>query len=78
MIIRCRSPLRISFAGGGTELSPYIEKKGGLVLNTTINLYAYATLKLREDGLVKFESLENNSKASFKADDKFVCDSKYL
>ena len=79
MIIRCRSPLRISFAGGGTELSPYIEQKGGLILNTTINLYAYSTLKLRNDGIVKFESIENNAVASFKSNEanNFVCNSKY-
>ena len=49
MIIRCRSPLRISFAGGGKELNPYMEQRGSLILNTTINLYAYATLKLRNN-----------------------------
>ncbi len=47
MIIRCRSPLRIIFAGGASELSPFIEQRGGL--NTTINLYAYSTLKLRNN-----------------------------
>ena len=49
MIIRYRSPLSISFAGGGKELNPYVEQRGSLILNTTINLYANVTLKLRND-----------------------------
>lgn len=31
------SPLRISFGGGGTDISPFPEKYGGAVLNTTID-----------------------------------------
>lgn len=31
------SPLRISFGGGGTDISPFYEKYGGAVVNTTID-----------------------------------------
>jgi D-glycero-alpha-D-manno-heptose-7-phosphate kinase len=31
------SPLRISFGGGGTDISPFIERYGSAVLNTTID-----------------------------------------
>ncbi|AAT43937.1 kinase [Picrophilus oshimae] len=31
------SPLRVSFAGGGTDISPFPEKYGGAVLNVTID-----------------------------------------
>lgn len=44
-IIRSRAPLRISFGGGGTEIDPYRSKSGGEVLNSTISLYAYTTIK---------------------------------
>jgi len=36
-MINVYSPLRISFAGGGTDISPFFEKYGGAVLNTTID-----------------------------------------
>lgn len=44
-IIRSRAPLRISFAGGGTDVPPYPEMFGGAVIGTTIDRYAYVTLK---------------------------------
>lgn len=30
MLIRAKAPLRISFAGGGTDVPPYSEKEGGM------------------------------------------------
>ncbi|MBK8229785.1 MAG: GHMP kinase [Candidatus Eisenbacteria bacterium] len=45
MIVRAKAPLRISFCGGGTDVSPYPEEKGGVVLSATIDKYAYASLR---------------------------------
>ena len=39
------TPHRISFAGGGTDYPDYYKKKGGVVLNTTINKYLFVTVK---------------------------------
>ncbi|MBM3287803.1 MAG: GHMP kinase [Candidatus Eisenbacteria bacterium] len=58
MILRAKAPLRISFCGGGTDVSPYPEEKGGVVLSTTIDKYVYATLRTRDDALLSLTSLD--------------------
>lgn len=40
-MIICRTPLRVSFFGGGTDYPAYYLKHGGSVLATTINKYSY-------------------------------------
>lgn len=61
-IVRAKAPLRVSFAGGGTDVSPYPEERGGAVLNCTIDKFAYATLEARPDGggTASVESLDYN------------------
>ena len=51
-----RSPVRISFGGGGTDLPAYYEKFGGAVLNASINKYFYTILQKRSDGKVQIIS----------------------
>jgi len=48
-----RSPVRISFAGGGTDLPAYYEQFGGAVLSSAINKYFYTILGKRSDGRVQ-------------------------
>lgn len=51
-----RSPVRISFGGGGTDLPAYYERYGGTVLSTTINKYFYTILSRRDDSYVQIIS----------------------
>ena len=56
--IRAKAPLRLSFAGGGTDVSPFPETEGGAVLSATIDRFAYASLSPRSDGRVSVESVD--------------------
>ncbi len=49
MIVRSKAPLRISFAGGGTDVPPYPQERGGVVLSSTIDKYVYSSLVPLED-----------------------------
>jgi D-glycero-alpha-D-manno-heptose-7-phosphate kinase len=51
-----RSPVRISFAGGGTDLPAYFEQFGGAVLSTSINKYFYTILGKRTDDRIQIIS----------------------
>ena len=74
MIIRAKAPLRISFAGGGTDVPPFPEQEGGLVLNATINRYAYGTLTPRDDDSIKLESHDFGMSAVFDVHEPLVFD----
>ncbi|MDX9908719.1 MAG: dehydrogenase [Bacteroidales bacterium] len=65
MIIRSRAPLRIGFAGGGTDVSPYSDLFGGAVLNATINMYAYATIIPRSDDKIIIHAADKKKSAEF-------------
>ena len=58
MIIRSKAPLRLGLAGGGSDVSPYSDIFGGLVLNATINLYAYTTIEETDDGMITIQSYD--------------------
>jgi len=52
-VLIVRSPVRISFGGGGTDLPSYYEQFGGSVLSAAINKYFYTILGTRSDGRVQ-------------------------
>jgi D-glycero-alpha-D-manno-heptose-7-phosphate kinase len=62
---RARAPLRLSFCGGGTDVSPYPEEHGGMVLSATINQYAYASLRPRRDSKLTIASLDYDVVAKY-------------
>ena len=71
---RSRAPLRISFCGGGTDVSPYPEERGGVVLSATINKYAYASVIPRRDAGVKITSLDYDVVAKYEHSKKVKFD----
>jgi D-glycero-alpha-D-manno-heptose-7-phosphate kinase len=73
-IFRAKAPLRLSFAGGGTDVSPYADERGGLVLNATIDKYAYATLRATDEPTITIKSLDYLSIAKFNLDQPLVYD----
>ena len=66
-----KAPLRLAMAGGGTDLSPYWKQYGGVVLNGTIDQYAYC--KIEPSNKWIFKSVDLNSEESFdELDTEFV------
>jgi D-glycero-alpha-D-manno-heptose-7-phosphate kinase len=57
-VVRARAPLRLGLAGGGTDLSPYAETYGGVVVNVTLDRYCHASVSARDDGHVRFEATD--------------------
>jgi D-glycero-alpha-D-manno-heptose-7-phosphate kinase len=55
---RAKAPLRVSFAGGGTDVPPFPEREQGCVLSATISRHAFGTLTPRDDDRVCIESLD--------------------
>lgn len=74
MIFRSKAPLRLGFAGGGTDVSPYSDEYGGYVLNATVDMYAYCTIEVTSDKRICFyaadrgEVFESNSLEEFELD----------
>jgi len=76
MIIRSKAPLRIGLAGGGTDVSPYSDIYGGAILNATLSLYAYASIKPREDGKIVINAIDRNEIIELKSEEHLVIDGK--
>lgn len=54
--VRARTPLRISFAGGGTDVPPFPENEGGAVLSATIDRYVFGALSSHAESHLSVES----------------------
>lgn len=73
-VLRARAPLRVSFAGGGTDVVPFPQREGGAVLSATIGSYAYATLRPRADGHITVESHDYGTSIGYDVGTPFVLD----
>ena len=56
ILARAKAPVRVSFGGGGSDLTYYFVEKKGLVLNATVALYSHATLVPRVDKTINLYS----------------------
>ena len=64
-MIITRTPFRISFAGGGTDLREFYSQEPGRVISTSINKYIYVVVK-RQLGIVEHKYRINWSQVEFK------------
>ena len=64
-MIITRTPFRISFAGGGTDLREFYSQEPGKVISTSINKYIYVVVK-RQLGIVEHKYRINWSQVEFK------------
>ena len=74
MIIRSKAPLRLGLAGGGTDVSPYFDEYGGMVLNATIDMYAYCTIEVCNDGKIIFEAADRAERIESEANSNLPID----
>lgn len=58
MKVRSKTPLRLGLAGGGSDVSPYSDIYGGLILNATINLYAHCTIEETDSNKVEIHAAD--------------------
>lgn len=61
-MIITRTPFRISFAGGGSDLANYYEKYGGAVLSTAIDKYTYLSMHpyfFKDGYFLKYKEVED-------------------
>ena len=63
-MIISRTPFRVSFVGGGTDLRSYYSQEPGKVLSVAINKYIYVVVK-RQAGIVEKKYRINWSKVEF-------------
>ena len=56
--IRSRAPVRVSFGGGGSDVTHYFSNLSGAVINSAVSIYSHATMKIRDDGKIVIRSLD--------------------
>ncbi len=57
-MIITKTPLRISFSGGGTDIQEYYRRNGGAVVSTGINKYMYITVNRKFDKRIRLSYSE--------------------
>ncbi|MCB0394589.1 MAG: CBS domain-containing protein, partial [Bdellovibrionales bacterium] len=78
VVVRSAAPVRISFGGGGTDLTHFfVSNEMGAVLSATIRRYSYCTLIKRSDRKIVIRSsdidakIETDNLGELQKDDRF-------
>ena len=58
-MIITKTPLRITFTGGGSDMPSFFEKHDGHCINATIDKYVYVLVKKRSDNKIYLKYSEN-------------------
>ena len=75
---RAKSPVRISFGGGGSDISTYFTENKAAVINATISLFSHSTLKVRDDEKIILNSLDLKDKIEFNNfDELYIYEGKF-
>jgi len=74
--ISAKAPLRVSFAGGGSDVPPFPATEGGAVLSATIDRYAFGSLSPRDDSQICIESVDFGLSLDFGIKEPVVFDGK--
>jgi len=69
---RSKSPVRISFGGGGSDTTAFFKDNNGAVINSTISLYSHCSLSKRTDSKINIDSADLNIKSSFLNIEEFL------
>ena len=54
--IRARAPVRMSFGGGGSDLTHYFKATSGAVINAAISIYSHGVMRVRSDSKIVIRS----------------------
>lgn len=75
---RAVSPVRVSFGGGGSDLTHYFADHNGAVINMTVSLYSHAVLKKRSDSKILIYSKDLDAKLEANSlHDALSCEGKF-
>ena len=69
-----RAPVRISFAGGGTDLEAYYRKYGGMVVSTAIDKYFYVFLNVDQSNTLQITSSDYRTFYRYDPETAFLWD----
>lgn len=69
---RSKSPVRISFGGGGSDTTAFFKDNNGAVINSTISLYSHCSLSKRTDSKINIDSADLNVNRSYLSLEEFL------